>query len=578
MGRARTLRGPLLWPWRWPLASGLAAAALLSACAAPRQGVDAPTAPKGEADNDADRADEWASPALPTRCVLAAPPASMGWLRDGVGYQIWVRSFRDSDGDGHGDLGGVLAGLDSLRDGKPGGLDLDVDVLWLSPIVPSPSDHGYDATDHDHVAAAFGGDAALDALLKAAHARGLRVVLDLVLNHTSDQHPWFVASKGGAGAAKRSWYVWRDTAAATSEGWGQPWNAKATVWHPAAGNAAGPQWYYGLFWSGMPDLNYAEPAVADAMLQVATGWLGRGVDGFRLDAIRYLVETGPGAGQADTAQTHALLQRLRKEARAARADAALVGEVWTQSATVATYLGGDQLDAAFDFDTTAALRKGIELQSATFVRDALCAGAASHGRLQRFAGNHDMERLADIATTPAWRRLALGLTLLLPGTPWIYQGDELGLPSGDQPGDQRFRLPLPWTPDGPGLGFSTGTPWAPLPPSYGPLAISLQDADPSSLRGHVRQLIALRRAHPALRRGEVQLLQLDGDLAHQALAWVARDPETGERLLVVASFAAEGAALIVPVSWRGAGEALLGVGPSADRLTGPGVAVWRLGP
>ena len=532
-------------------------------CAAPRQGSDGPATSTRAAD---------AGDTLPARCVLPPPPASMAWLRDGVGYQIWLRSFRDSDGDGHGDLGGLLAGLDSLRDGKPGGSDLDVDILWLSPLFPSPSDHGYDATDYDHVAAGFGGDAALQALIAAAHARGMRVLLDLVLNHTSNQHPWFQEAAADAAAARRSWYVWRDDPA-QGQGWGQPWNAKATVWH-----ASGSAWYYGLFWSGMPDLNYQQPAVADAMAKVASDWLGRGVDGFRLDAVRYLVETGPGAGQADTAPTHAFLQRLRSDARAARSDAGLVGEVWTQSATVASYLGGDQLDAAFDFDTTAALRKSVELQTATFVRDALCAGAGANGRLQRFAGNHDMERLADVATTLAWRRLSLGLTLLLPGTPWIYQGDELGLPSGDQPGDQRFRLPLPWAPGAPAYGFSTGTPWAAVPASYGPLAVASQDADPNSLRSHVRQLVALRRAHPALRRGELRLLAAEGELAHQALAWIASDSESGERLLVVASFADDGVEVVVPAAWRGAATRIFGVGVSIDRLVGPGVAVWQFAP
>ena len=507
------------------------------------------------------------------RCVLPAPPASMAWLRDGVGYQIWVRSFRDSDGDGHGDLAGVLAGLDALRDGASGGNDLDVDILWLSPIFPSPSDHGYDATDSDHVAAAFGGDAALSALIDAAHKRGMRVMLDLVLNHTSDQHPWFVAAASSPTHPKRPWYVWRDAGVAIEQGWSQPWNSKANVWHLANGAR-----YYGLFWSGMPDLNYAEPAVADAMAKIAADWLGRGVDGFRLDAVRYLVETGPGAGQADTEGTHAFLRRFRSEGRTTSPDAGFVGEVWTQSATVATYLQGDELDAAFDFDTTAALRKGMELHSATFVRNALCAGVNANGRLQRFAGNHDMERLADVAPNGAWLRLALGVTLLLPGTPWIYQGDELGLPSGAQPGDQRFRLPLPWRADAPGFGFTTGTPWAEVPASYGPLAIDVQDGDATSLRSYVRQLIALRRAHPALRRGAMQLLSVDGELAHQALAWIATDAESGERLLVVASFAEQGAELLVPAAWAGPGARIFGAGVASDRLVGPGVAVWALAP
>lgn len=506
---------------------------------------------------------------LQVACRLPAPSTGPAWLRGGVGYQVWLRSYLDSDGDGHGDLGGLLAGLDALQDGKPGGKDLDVDVLWLSPLFPSPSDHGYDATDYDHVAAGFGGDAALEALLKAAKARGLRVMLDLVLNHTSSKHPWFLDSASSSAGPRRSWYVWRDAKPTAAEGWGQPWNAKATVWHKAAHGH-----YYGLFWSGMPDLHYGEEAVQAEMTAIARRWLAKGVDGFRLDAIRYLDEKGPGAGQHDTADTHAFLRRLRVEAKAERPDAALVGEVWTDTATIATYLKGDELDGAFDFDANAALRKGLELRSATFVRNALCKGASLPVALQRFAGNHDMARLADLAPTVALQELAQGLFLLLPGLPWIYQGDELGLPSGDQQGDVRYRLPLPWTATGPGLGFSTVAPWASPPASYAALAIASQDASPDSLRSRLRGWIALRRAEATLRHGEVHLLAPEGDAAHALLPLVVRNPTTGEELLVVASFA-DGAEAI-PEAWRAGGAKLAGQGGVAE-IVGPGLAVWRRG-
>ncbi len=548
---------------------------LLVACTAPQQGpsrAEAGAGLGGDIDGgggparlpSGSRLDD-----LAVACRLPAPSTGPAWLRSGVGYQVWLRSFRDSDGDGHGDLGGLLTGLDALQDGKPGGTDLSVDVLWLSLLFPSPSDHGYDATDYDHVASGFGGDAALSALLKAAKARGLRVMLDLVLNHTSTEHPWFLDSASSSAGPRRSWYVWRDAKPEAAEGWGQPWQAKATVWHKAAHGH-----YYGLFWSGMPDLHYGEEAVQAEMAAVAKRWLAKGVDGFRLDAIRYLHEDGAGAGQHDTVGTHAFLRRLRDVAKAEPADAALVGEVWTDTATVASYLKGDELDAAFDFDTNAALRKGLELRSASFVRNALCKGAALPSYLQRFAGNHDMARLADLAPTVALQELAQGLVLLLPGLAWIYQGDELGLPSGDQPGDVHFRLPLPWTATGPGLGFSAVAPWPSPPPSYAGLAIASQDASPDSLRSRLRRWIALRLAEPTLRAGEVHLLALAGDDAHSLLPMVVRDQATGDELLVVAAFA--DGALPVPEAWRAGGVKLAGAGGGGE-VVGPGLAVWRRG-
>lgn len=542
----------------------------VSGCAAPTQGSAAPAgAGSGGAVTDSSDGSATTGQPLslpPLQCTLAAAAVEPAWLRDAVGYQIWVRSFRDSDGDGHGDLDGVIAGLDALRDGKPGGLDLDVDTIWLSPIFVSPSDHGYDATDYLHVQPQFGGDAALQRLFAAAKARGIRVLLDLVLNHTSREHPWFLDSKSGAGAEHRNWYVWRDVAPPAEQGWGQPWNAKAKVWHDGGTGA-----YYGLFWEGMPDLNLAWPPVADAMIDVAKHWLGQGASGFRLDAVRYLVESGPGAGQADTVQTHAFLRRLMQESRAVRGEVALIGEVWTDTATVRTYLEGDDpLSGAFDFDTAQGLRKGLELRSAALVRNALCKGASvPGGALQHFAGNHDMPRIAGFAGSDALRVVALALPLLLPGTPWIYQGDELGLPDGDAIGDHAYRTPLPWQAGAPAAGFTTGTPWQALPASYPPLAVDAQDADPKSVRSRVRELVALRRSLPALHQGPARVLAAEGDASHAALMWVSG--AKAEVLVVLAIGAAE---VALPQEFGGASlHFSTGAAREGNTVQGPGVFV-----
>ncbi|MDP6944714.1 MAG: alpha-amylase family glycosyl hydrolase, partial [Myxococcota bacterium] len=214
--------------------------------------------------------------------------SSSQWYDRAVGYEIFVRSFRDSDGDGVGDLAGLTASLDYLNDGDPEtSTDLGVTLLWLMPITESPSYHGYDVTDYGRIDPAYGTDADLDGLLAAAESRGIHVILDLVLNHTSSQHPWFLDAVASTSSQYRGFYVWADE----DLGWTRPWGGGPT-WHPTPTGH-----YYGLFWDGMPDLNFGSPTVQATLIEVATGWLDRGIAGFRLDAVRYLVETGPDDGQ-----------------------------------------------------------------------------------------------------------------------------------------------------------------------------------------------------------------------------------------------------------------------------------------
>ncbi len=456
-------------------------------------------------------ADPGAAPASSAPCSLAAQPDAP-WYATAVGYEVFVRSFQDSDGDGVGDLRGLTARLDYLNDGDPSTMtDLGVDLLWLMPTFESPSYHGYDVTDYRGVNPAYGTLQDLDALLQAAHARGIRVLLDLVLNHTSSQHPWFLDAATPA-SAHRDFYVWSPTFLP----WTRPWGG-GPVWHKR-----GEAYYYALFWEGMPDLNLTNPSVQDELLAIARFWIDRGLDGFRLDAARYLVETGPGPGQADTPATHVFWQRLRAQ----DPSALLLGEVWTDTATVARYYGtpaAPELQMTFDFDLSSALIAAIQQQRPGRVRQALCAridGLPEGAAAATFLTNHDMIRVATQleAQGPAALRLAAALLLTLPGTPFIYYGEELGLENGPGGDDRQKRLPMPWTAARDG-GFTTGTPWEPLAPA--PAPAEAQRADPQSLQSLYRRLIALRRATPALQRGSARFLSLGGAPSLLAMERVA---------------------------------------------------------
>lgn len=267
----------------------------------------------------------------PALAQAPAPPWQLDWAEGTVFYEVFVRSFADSDGDGIGDFRGLTSKLDYLNDGKPGtSSDLGVGGVWLMPVFRSPSYHGYDVTDYEHVNPEYGTEEDFDRLLAEAHRRGIKVIVDLVMNHTSSTHPWFVEAAADTASAHRDWYVWSDR----DLGWGQPWNPVGPTWHPSTHG-----WYYGVFWSGMPDLNFRNPAVRAEMLRIADLWLARGVDGFRLDATRHLIETGPGAGESDADETHAFLRQLSAHIRRVRPDALLVGENWTDTATIAPYFG-----------------------------------------------------------------------------------------------------------------------------------------------------------------------------------------------------------------------------------------------
>ncbi|MBP7149130.1 MAG: DUF3459 domain-containing protein [Acidobacteria bacterium] len=464
---------------------------------------------------------------LPPAAAAADPPWQLEWARGAVFYEVFVRSFADSDGDGIGDLRGLAAKLDYLNDGRPGqGSDLEVDGLWLMPVFASPSYHGYDVTDYRQVNPDYGSEADLRRLCEEAHRRGLKVIVDLMINHTSDRHPWFLDSRGGPSSPKRDWYIWR----ADDPGWTQPWGGQNRTWHPYRG-----EYYYGLFWSGMPDLNFRNPEVRREVEQIAEFWLARGVDGFRLDAARHIVEAGPGQGQAGSAETHAYWREFSRFVRRTNPRALLVGEVWSDPATVAEYFGstdtlpgGDELPMNFDFDLAGAIVEAAKGGTAEPVRGSLERVAAVYppGVLDApFLTNHDMVRVAtQLANDAARLRSAAAVLLTVPGTPFVYYGEEVGMQNGPERRDEDKRMPMAW--DGsPTGGFTSGVPWHPLAPGHAEANVAAH-AGPESLLARYRALIRARHGSAALRAGSLALL----DAPAGVLAFVR---EAGsERVLV----------------------------------------------
>lgn len=517
--------------------------------------------------------------------TATAPQWDLDWARDAVFYEVFVRSFADSNGDGVGDLNGLTAKLDYLNDGDPATTsDLGVTGLWLMPIFASPSYHGYDAVDYRRINPDYGSDADFDRFLTEAHRRGIRVILDLMINHTSSQHPWFVESASDPASPKRDWYVWRTD----DPGWKQPWGDGPT-WH--AKNGA---FYYGIFWGGMPDLNFDNPAVRAEITDIARYWLGRGVDGFRLDAARHISADGPGEQQNDTPRTHAFWREFTAGIRATYPRALLLGENWTQTDVIASYYGstatvkaGDELPMSFDFPLGEAILKALQTGDASPVTQKVQEVAATYpaGALDAiFLTNHDMPRVArQLGSDPA---LAAAATLLLtlPGTPFVYYGEELGMSGGEGGDDRQKRTPMPWTSDQ-NAGFTTATPWFAPAPGWEAKNVERESKAGGSLLNLYRRLIHLRRQSPALSRGSFVALS-SASTPSPLLAFVRE--AAGERLLVVVNVG--GAAAVAGTYSVGAdsiqpllasdgsgGPWLVEGGGIKLELPAYGAGIWRLG-
>ncbi len=516
-------------------ASFLLATLLLAACSG---------APRPE---PASAAEPLAAPPRSVPGVAAPAPTTQwehGWVRDAVFYEVFVRSFADSNGDGVGDLQGLIGKLDYLNDGNPKtSADLGVDALWLMPVFESPSYHGYDVVDYERIDREYGTEADFKRLLEEAHRRGIRVIVDFVMNHTSSQHPWFVESASSPSSPRRDWYIWR----ADDPGWTQPWGGSNRTWHQNNG-----AYYYGIFWGGMPDLNFSTPAVREEMKRLAAFWLSRGVDGFRLDAPRHLFASGPGDLQNNQPETHAFLKEFAAHARSVAPKSLLVGENWTETPAIATFYGstetvagGDELPMNFNFPLASAILDGVKAGDAQpiaekieEVQELYPAGVID----TPFLTNHDMPRLAtQLGTDVARQKSAAAVLLTLPGAPFLYYGEEIGLQNGPGSNDEHKRTPMPWDNSERG-GFSAGSPWFDFAPGRETENVAAQTGDPDSLLTHYRNLIRARHNSAALRRGDL-VLRTPATTNSPVLAFLRQTPE--ETVLVLHNLGSEPAAQTV---------------------------------
>lgn len=433
--------------------------------------------------------------AAPVREAPPPPPEAMGgeapaWTRGAVCYEIFVRSFYDSDGDGIGDLDGLIAKLDYINDGDPDSrADLGASCIWLMPVARSPSYHGYDVSDYYTIEPAYGTNDDFKRLVAAAHRRGVRVLVDMVLNHTSSENPWFQAALRDPASPYRSWYRFSPTPLGKGP-WGQ------VAWHRSP---VRDQYYYGVFWSGMPDLDYHTPAVREEAMRIATYWLREmGVDGFRLDAVPYLVEEEsclmgcPG--------THVFLRQYAAHVDSVKPAAYTVGEVWGDINALLPYYP-DQLTSYFAFELADSLLSVVRSGSAAGLLPAFLRlqDTVPAYRWAPLLSNHDGTRTMTVLGGDRKRaKLAATLLLTLPGLPFVYYGEEIGM-TGDKP-DPRLRTPMQWNPSA-GVGFTTGTPWeAPQPDSL-TTNVSVEAPDSGSLLVLYRRLIHLRKQNDALAAG-----------------------------------------------------------------------------
>ena len=463
--------------------------------------------------------------------VPAGAADASSWKHGGVCYEIFVRSFFDSDGDGIGDLNGLVQKLDYINDGNPASQrDLGARCIWLMPVAESPSYHGYDVTNYYRVERDYGTNDDFKRFVAEAHRRGIKVLVDMVLNHSSNEHPYFKEALVYPNSRYRDWYRWSPTRPTAKGPWGQE------VWHRSP---IRDEYYFGLFVESMPDLNYESQAVREEAKKIARFWIEEmGVDGFRLDAIRHLVEEGDVF--TNSAGTHTILREYAAYVRSIAPNAFTIGEVWDSTGAMLPYYP-DQLDAHFAFEGSDALIESVRTGSAarilpTFLR---LQSAIPPDRYSPFLRNHDETRTAtELGADIDRQKLAAALLLTLPGLPFIYYGEEIGM-TGNKP-DPRLRTPMHWS-LGPAAGFTRGLPWEPLQPDSLTANVEAQDRDPASLLNQYRRLVHLRSANPALATGElvsltsssdsvVAYLRKAGDRVVMVVANLARGPQAGVRL------------------------------------------------
>ena len=523
------------------------------------------------------------------------------WWGESVVYQIWPRSFADGDGDGIGDLAGITSRLDYLA--APG-----IDVLWLSPIYPSPQDDaGYDISDYRDIDPTFGTLELFDALLAAVHERGMKLVMDLVVNHTSDEHPWFVESRSSTDNPKRDWYWWRPARdgmgvgdpGAEPNNWGSIFSGSAWELDDDTG-----EYYLHLFSRKQPDLNWENPEVRQAVYAMMRWWLDRGIDGFRMDVINFIskdtalpdgrVRDGGLYGDGmphfvDGPHIHEFFQEMHREVFAGREGLITVGEmpgVTVEEARLYTDPARREVDMVFQFEhvqvdhgPTFWDTRPLRLRDLKAVLGRWQAGLAEVGWNSLYWNNHDQPRVVSRFGDDGEHRVRsakmLGTVLHLHrGTPYVYQGEELGMTNApfDSIGDFRdiqslnhyaeavglgadpetvmaalrvrsrdnARTPMQWD-DTENAGFTTGTPWIAVNPNHEEINAQAAFADEDSVFHHYRRLIELRRTEPAVAHGDFHMLLADHD---QVYAFTRRHGTT--ELLVLANFSSEPVTIEVP--------------------------------
>lgn len=467
-------------------------------------------------------------PAADNYLSLPVNEQASEWWHSAIFYEIWPRSFHDADGDGSGDFKGMTNKLDYLK-------ELGVNGIWLTPVFEAPSYHGYDFQDFYNVEADYGTMADFENFIAQAHKRNIKVILDLVLNHISDKHQWFIKSANKE-AGYEDYFIWRDER--PTSGWGQPWSAEsnpAAVWH---WNDSRKAYYYGAFGGSQPDLNLAKKVVIDELNKLASFWLDKGVDGFRLDAVRYAVEEGGYPLQADTQGTIEYWTIFSQHVRSAKPDAMLVAEAWTDLTTIGRYRdNGKGLDSAFDFDFGNLV---IDILNPT-VKQTADFGTVGNNTLQQnrenlwanlnarkaaaplnyfasFLTNHDQNRIMlSLDNNVAKAKIAASLLMTSPGTLYIYYGEEIGLSQYKTGDDQYRRAIMQWS-DEDTAGFNTTgefwldqAKWFPWMQNHqGWFAnywktlqstgksVTAQEEDTQSLLNHYKRLIAVRNKNPAL--------------------------------------------------------------------------------
>ncbi len=458
------------------------------------------------------------------------------WWQHAVFYEIYPRSFADSNNDGVGDLNGITSKMGYLH-------DLGVDAIWITPCYPSPQvDFGYDVSNYEDIDPMYGTLADFDHMVAEGKKDGVRIIMDFVPNHTSDQHPWFLDSKSSRTAAHRDWYIWRDGKAP-----GQPPNNWISIFGGSAWkfDPATNQYYYHFFYAAQPDLNWRNPAVEKAMLDTTRWWYQRGVAGFRLDAVDTLFEDPelrnnpllPGVNKqgdpnmenkynTNFPEVHEELRKLRKVAD--ESNAVLIGETWTSNiAQLDKYYGtgGNELQMPMDFMFTT-----VNKLSPPEFRRQIAAVDGARGWPVFVIGNHDIvrsyNRYGDGKNNDAIAKLMGAFYLTLRGTPIMYYGEEIGMENNDpkrkedvrdpigitgwpaEKGRDGERTPMQWS-AAPNAGFSEKAPWLPVPPSYRTHNVATEEQDPNSVLTVYKKVLALRHANIALIEGAYSALNED---------------------------------------------------------------------